>query len=120
MKKLLLALAFLVTPAYGHTTMSEAFYNCSVYHVYWNKYTNYITITDANGTIRPVTSYWISNDHIIMHVFKGNEKHRYEIDRNNGNLRYKFYLDYLNEVPNNTNDFQCYTTSQPYMEYKTD
>jgi hypothetical protein len=120
MKKYILALLLLPTTLYAHTTMPEAFYSCSVYHIYWNKYTNYITITDANGTIRPVTTYWISNDHIIMYVVSANEKHRYEINRNNGKLRYEFYLNHLNEVPNNTNDFQCYTTSQPYMEYKTD
>jgi hypothetical protein len=55
-----------------------------------------------------------------MHVVRANEKHKYEINRNNGNLRYEFYLNHLNEVPDNTNNFQCYTTSQPYMEYKTD
>ena len=118
MKKLLLALLLsLPTTLYA---LSEAFYSCSVYHVYWNKYTNYITVTDANGSIYPVTAYWINNNNIIMHVFKGTEKHRYEINRNNGNLRYEFYLNYLNEVPSNISNFQCYTTSKPYMEYKTD
>ena len=103
MKKLVFSLLLLAAPAYS----SEMMRHCEDYDIYWNKYNNYISITDSKGIVFPVNEYYINSNYVIMTRTDGNAKHRWEYNRLTKILKHHYYLNWLDSTPTYSYDYVC-------------